>query len=560
MSDFTTRGGRGIKVYGDVNALTLDRITLIGDRFDTDPRIASISVVPHHRYRSAFLRAAGPCGCTIAVAEDLVDLVGELPAAPEEVATWATAASERGLWHDWWLTSARDIANNPPFLDPSIIDGEEITDPSSAHFLALRDSREHTTDLSVTIDATWLQEHETGAQVLTVAAVKALSRDPRIGAITLTDVGELPSYAMHLADLPNVTVCGDARDAAPADIMWFPNQIDQRSNISHARERGRRVVATYLDLIAYDISRYHSSYQAWAAYRALQRKIALSLDGITTISADVAQQLLREVPRLEADRVFPLPLGLDHIDITQAPAQVPAELQGLVDKLRDRPFLLVLGNDFQHKNRDFAIAVWQEVLQSGQTCDLVLAGLHVKSSSSKGSEQTQLGSHVDLRGTAHTLGHVSSAARTWLLANASAVIYPSSAEGFGLVPYEAAALGTPSTFTLFGPLAEISRLTDVPRTWNINAYATDIRTLLTDSDEANVRVRALQDAIQHYSWQRFGEGLVDAFVATASRPSVLTSTVGSSAAESAALASVLSSKTWRATEPLRKIGSRLRRG
>lgn len=38
-------------------------------------------------------------------------------------------------------------------------------------------------------------------------------------------------------------------------------------------------------------------------------------------------------------------------------------------------------------------------------------------------------------------------------------LYPSSAEVFGFVPYEAAALGTPSTFTNFGPHKEIARLT-----------------------------------------------------------------------------------------------------
>ena len=41
------------------------------------------------------------------------------------------------------------------------------------------------------------------------------------------------------------------------------------------------------------------------------------------------------------------------------------------------------------------------------------------------------------------LGYVTSEERTWLLGNAAAVLYPSSAEGFDFLPYEAAALNTP---------------------------------------------------------------------------------------------------------------------
>ena len=55
---------------------------------------------------------------------------------------------------------------------------------------------------------------------------------------------------------------------------------------------------------------------------------------------------------------------------------------------------------------------------------------------------------------------VSSAERNWLLKHAELVLYPTSAEGFGLVPHEAAAFGTPTVMVPFGPLGE--RLPDLP--------------------------------------------------------------------------------------------------
>jgi glycosyltransferase involved in cell wall biosynthesis len=556
MSDFKTARGRRISVIGDPALLTLDRITVIGDRFDTDPRIASVSVMSHPRYASAFLRSTAPAGCLIAVAQDAEALVGGVD---DDVAGWARRASDRGLWHDWWLSNARDVARAEVLLAPAQMDLLERENPSGSHYLALTEAAAKVDHLTITIDATWLGPHETGAQVLTTAAVAAMADDDRVTSITLVGLEQLPSYAAHLTEHPKVKLADLEASVERADVMWYPNQIDQRSNIADARIFGRRIVTTYLDLIAYDIPRYHASSEAWAAYRALQRTIALSVDGITTISADVAAHLLKEVPRLDPERVFPLPLGLDHVTNATAPDTAPDELADIVKKLGSKRFVLVLGNDFQHKNRDFAIQVWEKVLQNGEPCDLVLAGLHVKSSSSKEAEDDLLARHVDLRGTAHTIGHVTSASRAWLLANAAVVLYPSTAEGFGLVPYEAAALGTPSTFTRFGPLAEIANVTDVPKTWSVDAYTEDITSLLRDEDRAAGRVAALQQSIAHHTWAGFARQLVDFFVLTAQRPAVLTSALGSGAAgDSAELAALLSSKTWRATAPLRKVGSKLR--
>jgi glycosyltransferase involved in cell wall biosynthesis len=328
-------------------------------------------------------------------------------------------------------------------------------------------------------------------------------------------------------------------------------------DIGAARSLGRRVITTYLDLIAYDIPRYHASPQAWAAYRSLQRRIALSVDGITTISADVADRLRQEVPRLAAERVQSIPLGLDHL--TVGSGEPGGDIAAITSKVGNRAFVLVLGNDFQHKNRDFAVQVWEEVLARGVNCDLVLAGLHVKSSSSKVAEDTLLAQHTNLRGAAHSVGHVSADSRAWLLANAAVVLYPSSAEGFGFVPYEAAALGTPSTFASFGPLAEISNLKQLPSTWSIDAFADDLQVLLSDPIQAQARVDHLRSVVGELSWRLFAERLVEFVQRIDALPPVEGALVSGGAKDTAALAAVLSSKTWRATAPLRRLGGRISR-
>ena len=396
------------------------------------------------------------------------------------------------------------------------------------------------------IDATWLGEHETGAQVLTVAAVQALAAQPGISGITLTGIDELPPYAKTLGALSKVQV---ARAPHQSDIAWYPNQVDARIDLSAARQLGRRVVVTYLDLIAYDISRYHASQDAWESYRSLQRNVALIADGITTISVDVAHRLREEVPRLDPTRVRPIPLGLDHVQAHDVPATQPDSLSGI----GNRPYILVLGNDFAHKNRDLAIKAWQELLRRGAACDLVLAGLHVRGSSSEAVEDALLGAHIDLRGRVHRLGHVSSAARAWLLAAASAVHYPTSAEGFGFVPYEAASLGTPATFTSFGPLREISELTNLPTDWSVQAHADDLERLLVDPTAAAARVAHLQAVIAKRTWAGFADSLTSFFSEIAARECSPASLVVSDAGESSKLAQVLGSRTYRIAQRLQRI-------
>lgn len=543
MSDttFTTRGGKAITVIGDpqlLTLLTLDRMQTIRERFDTDPRIASVSIMAttNTQANGTFLRATAPAGCLIAVANsELFDANAE---------DWATQASNKGLWHDWYFSTSRDIAAAEVIREPSALDQQESSDPSSSHHHASTNTPINPNALTLTVDVTWLGEHETGAQVLTTAAIAALANQDRITAIALTGKDALPAYAQHLTDHPKVTL---ARENTKSDILWYPNQIDQRVNIEQARDLGKRVVTTYLDLIAYDIPRYHASPEAHAAYRAMQRKIALSVDGITTISKDVAKRLYQETPRLDHKRIQAIPLGLDHIT-AQTAAIKPADLNPT------REFILVLGNDFNHKNREFAIEVWEELLNQGHTIDLVLAGLHVKSSSSKEEEKALIKKHVNLRGHIHTLGHVSSEERAWLLSNAKAALYPSSAEGFGFVPYEAAALGTPTTFAAFGPLKEISKLTDLPTDWDKNQFAQDLGELISNQESAQQRVNQLTTIINELTWQHFADQLTDFFAKIAELPTVPAAALGStSTAESAALAQILSSKSWKLTAPLRKF-------
>ena len=548
METFTSPGGARIGIVGPPALLTLERMNALGGRFDNEPRLATVSLVAGSA--EEIIRAATPAGALICIRLDHQELIGSYHDLGFE--SWVSEATNRGLVHEWSVTAAPDIAGAEATAI-SAADERERQHASAAHFQRCRSLTSKR--LSIAIDARWLGEHETGAQVLTTAAVGALARDERVGEIHLRGVDALPAYAEHLLESAQVSLGGNG----PADVCWFPNQIDFRSNFGQARSWGDRVITTYLDLIAFDIPRYHASPEAWDSYRTLQRTTALASDGITTISPDVARRLQQEVPLLDPQRVRAIPLGLDHIEQGDVPDQAPAEIADLVRATQSRPFILVLGNDFLHKNRDFAIRVWQELLRSDVMCDLVLAGLHVGGSSSRDREAEAMATHVDLRGEVHTVGHVASQARSWLLAHAAAVLYPSSAEGFGFVPYEAAAMDTPASFTSFGPLAELTGVVDAPRSWTVSAYVQDLRRLLLDEQFARTRVTTLKDAIENRAWPDFADDLVTFMFEITRMPiSPAGAVLAELSQDATELNALLASRTWRMTAPLRRAGKAFR--
>jgi Family 4 Glycosyltransferase in conflict systems len=472
--------------------------------------------------------AAQPAGGTVAVNPGVLDLVGSLDGDSGMVGVtvlreWADRANHRGLRHVWWQ-SGRTGAHPGSGLPASAVDAVDALDPLSGLARLVDRHLAATSRLVLSVDASWLMENETGAQVATVRWIEALAARPDIAQIRLCDLphGRLPAYAAVLAGHDKVVVQERGARHSPADIHWRPYQPDAHTMLSRDRQRGRRVVTTFLDLIDFSNSRYHSDPDAWMTRRRQLRRYARQLDGVTAISTDALAHLATEVPGLEPERMFRTPLGVEHLrdgvtagdhDSHQPPAAPPDVIRSWPDAGR-RPFVLVLGNDFLHKNRDLAIRAWQSAA-GDQTIDLVLAGLHVNSSSSAHLEQ-RLPTRTT-SGQIIKLEHVSPAAKTWLLTRATAVLYPTSAEGFGLVPHEAAVLGTPALFTSFGPLAEFLPGLGTAD-WGIGAYTHALAELIAEPDARAQAVAAVRAIDRVLTWPAAAESLVSAFRAVLAQP------------------------------------------
>ena len=500
--------------------------------FVADPRVASVSAAAPAMHSIAgvgrsFLEDPGrsegtafasePVGDHIIVNLALRDLV-PLPVDAEEAGSlsdwqgWARRANHRGLRHVWLLDGRASLSEGPAGIQGwpiSPADAREFVDPLSG-LSALRDRWvAGNLQLRVSVDASWLRDDETGAQVATVCWLQALADHPDVERIRLISLpgGRLPGYAAGLVS-PKIQITGHDPDQVD-DIYWRPYQPDAGTMLSRDRTLGSRLVTTVLDLIEFSNERYHGGAQHWTQRRGQMRRYLRQTDLITGISQDVLDTVSREVPGVEAERLHRTALGVDHL-VWDDDAPQPRWLLERCPHLGGRRFLLVLGNDFVHKNRDFAIRVWREVSRSVEV-DLVMAGLHVSSSSTGDIEDQLLAGAGAGPGRVDRLRHVPGDVKSWLLANAAVVLYPTSAEGFGFIPHEAARLGTPSVFTAFGPLGELCPDPSGVESWDVSEYARRIRELVTDPAVREGAVRRAREADRELTWAASTQALVAAF-------------------------------------------------
>ncbi len=207
----------------------------------------------------------------------------------------------------------------------------------------------------------------------------------------------------------------------------------------------------------------------------------------------------------DAARVHTIPPGLDHEEPEQARRPT-----GLPDGFEAQPFLLQLGTDFKHKNRVFALELLS-ALRDGQGWDgrLVLAGTHVPHGSSREQERGVLAQAPSLAEAVVDLGPVDDAEKGWLMGQAAAVLYPSTYEGFGLVPFEAGTSGVPCVFAARSSLEEVlpaELAAIVP--WDARQSAARVIELLQDSEARARHVGALAAARGRFRWSETARATV----------------------------------------------------
>jgi glycosyltransferase involved in cell wall biosynthesis len=368
--------------------------------------------------------------------------------------------------------------------------------------------------LRVAVDGSYLGPHEMGTQVSILATVEALSRRPDVREVVVALRSDIPGYAAEVLSMPKVVAravdFSTLEGLGRCDVAHRMVQPDQWFSVDLWRSVADRVVVTILDLIAYRNGAYHESTEKWLAYRDALRKGASDADAVVTISEDVKIQVEMERLAVDPQRLRAVPFGTGHLTGDEL-TEIPRELaeRGFVEG----QFILCLGTDYAHKNRDLALAVLADLRQRGHSHALVMAGPTVPYGSSRLAEANLMLHHREtLDSAVFMLPDLPSSERNWLIRHADLVLYPSSAEGFGFVPYEAARFGTPTLFTRFGPLQELAP--DIPvaaEDWSPETLAAAADSLLSDPAQARAQVESCLAAGAKYTWTATAERLTDLY-------------------------------------------------
>jgi glycosyltransferase involved in cell wall biosynthesis len=406
-------------------------------------------------------------------------------------------------------------ARHPAFA--TLVD-EESRSTTSALATVHRAARAKVLGLRVLVDGTCLGPKEMGTQVQTISLIRALARRPDVASVAVALATEVPRYAEAVLADPKVrarSVTGDDVSAlGPVDVGHRPFQPERPLHVSWSAAAARTVV-TLQDLIAYHGAGYHPSPAAWSASRDGLRRAVAEADGVVVISHDVAARVAQERLPVEAERTFVVQNGTDHLHGAEA-AAVPVEL--LARGSAAGRFALVLGTNYSHKNRDLAVAAVAELRRRGLGLGLVMAGAAVPFGSSRAAESVAAAADRDGDGV-WSIPDVTSEERNWLLRHASVVLYPTSAEGFGLIPYEAARFGTPTVLVPFGPLAEVvGALPVAAADWSSGALADAAEALVADPALAEAQVAAALSAGADFTWDATAAKLVAVYRSLLAQP------------------------------------------
>ncbi|HET9102349.1 MAG TPA: glycosyltransferase [Solirubrobacteraceae bacterium] len=318
-----------------------------------------------------------------------------------------------------------------------------------------------------------------------------------------------------------------------ADVAHRPLQIAADAEMLTLRGLADRVVITHQDLISYHEPDYFADAGAFSGYRAMTARALGGADAVLFFSAHVRDQALAEglvdPARCHVVGLTARATAGEAGDMGRASATVGRVAGGAMPAGRPPglgaedpavPILLCLGSDYRHKNRPFAIAVHAALRRRhGWRGHLVLAGPRVRWGSSAALERAAIAASPDLQASVRDLGEVSDAQRDWLLSRASLVLYPTLQEGFGLVPFEAAAHRRPCLWAAGSSLAEILPATAARITpWDADASAAAAHRLLTDFAEAGAVIDAVSGAAAELTPARLADRLITAYRAVCEQP------------------------------------------
>lgn len=387
---------------------------------------------------------------------------------------------------------------------------QAATERDSPLAYSLEQARDAILGYRVAIDATCIGAPTTGTQQYVLALIRALaSHKPKEVKLSV-----IVSDAVHhqVKDFLGAGVFVD--EVLPLSralqlptsyysLIHRPFQPRSMGEFKLLRRIAHRVVITILDFIAFSNVGYFVNYLDWTQYCEAVRTACGLSDGVIYLSADVAADASHLGVAAEPNRSRVIYPGVEHV---LSDAQSTEHGANNLASSIPCPYILVLGTDFRHKNRLYALKLLRALLERYQwNGRLVFAGAHVAWGGSDKDESALLKEDARLRERVTDLGAVTEAEKWCLLKNASLVLYPSTREGFGLVPFEAATVGVPTLAAQTPALREAAGEVSLHLKFDLAEDACLVWQLLTDPTVRLQQVDSVLSRMSEFTWRKSAE-------------------------------------------------------
>jgi GT2 family glycosyltransferase len=406
---------------------------------------------------------------------------------------------------------------------------------------------------TIAIDGHCFGQNWTGTQQMTFELIRSMAQQRPTQEfsvlISSTVTAELQNELLALGNIQIEVIANIMDDRQYRfDVIIRPYQVNSTEELRWMKRIAGRCIVGQLDFISYHNPTYFASDHEWLSQRELTRLTLASVDGVAWISEYSLEDGQRSgvVTGDAVHRVTYCGTNPSHRTST---SQRPAALHS------PSPLITVLGVNYLHKNRIFALRVLNQLISRSFDCHLVFAGATPNFGSASTIEHDFLASHPELVDHVTILDALSEEEKQWLVSHSSLILYPSLAEGFGLVPFEAARLGTPTLSSRLTSLDEILPL-NIPTIveFDVDHTAEQIVHILSDSATSNSIVEELIKRGNLFTWQRAGRELLTLIDEVLSSPK---NRVDAIWAEAPVLAQIYTSEYLARIEKLNRVSRRL---
>ena len=310
----------------------------------------------------------------------------------------------------------------------------------------------------------------------------------------------------------------DDRYDSPLPSLWWHGAVLPRRLRAHACDAvflpagNRRLgvaygvpsVATVHDLSQLHVPQKYDAARMFYATRVLPILIGRQ-DRVVTVSSSTRDDVLART-RLGAERISVVPNG---VDLSRYSALDADDARERTRRLGlEQPYLLYVARlEHPGKNHVTLLEAYAQLRAAGLRHKLVLAGPRWSGAEAIDAAVARLGLAADVVFT----GFVDGADLPALYAGATAFVFPSLYEGFGIPLLEAMACGVPSCAANVSSLPEVTgdaALLFEPHA--PGAIAATLHRLVTDDVlRARLRARGLKRCAE-FTWERSALGVLDA--------------------------------------------------